>query len=81
MHHIDVNETHAEKTNSLNVCLPQQARVEKLHMKWLHTNSPAKKVFWAQRSVKKVMLTDFWGMKGLINIDVLEKVETVNRVS
>ena len=46
-----------------------------------HTDSSVKKMFLARTSVKKVMLTVFWDMKGLISIDFLEKKATVNRVS
>ena len=35
----------------------------------------------AQSLVKKVMLTVFWDIKGLISIDVLEKGATVNSAS
>ena len=39
------------------------------------------KKFWAEQSVKKVMLTVFWDMKGPITIDFLEKDATVNSAS
>ena len=43
-------------------------------MEWKHTDSPVKKKrFQVQWSVKKVMLTVFWDMKGRITIDFLEK--------
>ena len=48
------------------------------HYKTVHgveTYFPVKKTFWAQQSVKKVMLTIFWDMKGTIAIDFLEKVQ------
>lgn len=47
-------------------------------MQWKHTASPVKKKFRAQRSVKKVMLTVFWDVKGPITISFLEKGTTVN---
>ena len=48
--------------------------------KWNHTDFPVKKKFWAQLSLKKVMLTVFWEMKGLMIIDFLEKGATLNSV-
>ena len=41
----------------------------------------AKKMFWVQWSVKKVLLTVFWNMKGPVTIDFLEKGTTINSVS
>ena len=46
-----------------------------------HTDFFGKKKFRAQQSVKKVMLTVFWDMKGPITIDFLEKGATVNNAS
>ena len=45
-------------------------------MEWKHTDSPIKKKFQAQWSVKEVMLTVFWCMKEPITIDFLEKDAT-----
>ena len=47
-------------------------------MQWNHTASPVKKKFRAQRGVKKVMLTVFRGVKGLLTISFLVKGTTVN---
>ena len=44
-------------------------------------NSLVKKIFRAQLSVKKAMLTVFWYKKGFISIDFLEKGETVKSAS
>ena len=43
-------------------------------MEWKYKLS-CKEKFQAQRSVKKVMLTIYWEMKGTITIDILEKVK------
>ena len=32
-----------------------------------------KKMFWVQHSIKNVMLTIFWDMKGFMTIDFFEK--------
>ena len=53
----------------------------KQSMKWKHANSPVKKKFQAQQSVKKVMLALFRNMEGPIIIDFLEKVITVTSAS
>ena len=45
------------------------------------TDSPLNKVFQAQRSIKKVMLTVLWNIKGLIIVDLLEKASSVNSAS
>ena len=47
-------------------------------MEWKHTDSPVNKKFWVQWSVKKVMLTVLWNVKGPIAIHFLEKDVTVN---
>ena len=47
-------------------------------MEWKQTDSPVKKKCQIQLSVKKVMRTVFWEMKGPITTDLLEKGETVN---
>ena len=49
-------------------------------MVWKHIVSPVKKKFCVQWSVKKVMLTVFWDVKGLITFDFLENDATVNSV-
>ena len=38
-------------------------------MEWKHSDSPVKKKFWAQLLIKKVMLTVFWDIKGIITND------------
>ena len=38
-------------------------------------------MFRVQQSLKKVILTFFWNMKGLVTIDFLEKGPTVNSAS
>ena len=50
-------------------------------MKWKHIDSPVKKKFQVQQSVKKVMLPYFSNMKRPIPIDFLEKGSTVNSAS
>ena len=55
--------------------LPLQTQ---LHKGVKNTDSPVKKKFWVQLSVKKVMLTVFFDMKGFITTDLLEKVMMVN---
>ena len=42
------------------------------------TDSPAKKKFQSQQSIKKVMLKVFMGIKGPITIDFLEQDATAN---
>ena len=56
-------------TNGLNVSLLQWVGVKKDSQWSGNTDSPVKTKFQAQQSVKKVMLTDFWDMKGPITID------------
>ena len=46
-----------------------------------YADSPAKKKFQVQQSVKKIMLRVFQDMKGTITIDSLEKGSTVNSAS
>ena len=46
---------------------------KKQSMEWKYTDSSLKKRFWAQQSAK-VMLIVFWDMKGLITIDLTEKL-------
>ena len=59
-------------SNGLNFGLPQLARIEKtVHRIEIH--SLVKKMFWVQQSVKKILLTVFWGMKGPLTIDFLQK--------
>ena len=48
---------------------------------WKYTDTPGKKKFQVQQSLKKVMLTVFWYMKGPIDIDFLEKGATVKSIS
>ena len=48
--------------------LPLEPRVESIVHR-VKTFYPVKKEFLAQLSVKKVMLTDSWDMRGLITID------------
>ena len=50
-------------------------------MVWKRTVSPVKKKFCVQWSVKKVMLTVFWDVKGLITFDFLENDATANSFS
>ena len=68
-------------SNGKNMSLLQRAWVKKaLHgvkTHWLFS----KKWFLLQRSVKKVMLRVFWGVKGSITYDFQEKGTTVNSVS
>ena len=42
-------------------------------IKWKHIDFPVNKKFWAQRSVKKVILTVFWNRKGPMTIDFHKK--------
>ena len=65
-------------SNHLNMGLPQ-ARVKKQSIELKHINSPGKEKFLAQLSIKKVMLTIFWDIKGPLIIDFIEKVVIVNR--
>ena len=46
-------------------------------IKFLLADSPVNKKFWALLSLKKVLMTVFWGMKGVITIDFVEKGLTV----
>ena len=60
-----------------NMGLPLHIWVENtLHV--VDTDSSVKKKFWAQQSVKKVMLTVFWNIKGPYATDFFEKGTTVN---
>ncbi|XP_067929080.1 histone-lysine N-methyltransferase SETMAR-like [Watersipora subatra] len=47
-------------------------------LRWKHPSSCVTKRFRAQRSVKKVMLTVFWDVRGPITISFLEQGTTVN---
>ena len=48
--------------------------IKRQSMEWKYTDSLRKKKFWVQQSVKKVILTVFWDIKGFITIDFFEKV-------
>ena len=50
--------------------------IKKQSIEWKLTNSPVKKKFWPQWSVKKFMQT-VCDMKELITIDFIEKYETI----
>ena len=50
-------------------------------MEGKHTESQVKEKFWAQQSVKNVMLTVSLDMKGPITIAFLKKGTTVNNAS
>ena len=50
-------------------------------MEWKHAKSLLKEKLQAPWSAKKVILTVFWGMKGPITIDFLEKGAVVNSAS
>ena len=50
-------------------------------MEWKHIDFPVNKKFQAQHSVKKMMLTVFWDIKGPITIIFLKKGATINRAS
>ena len=50
---------------------------KKQSTEWKHM----KKKFWVQQSVKKVMQTDLWNMKGPITIDFQERSATINSAS
>ena len=80
----DVNgEAHFNKKmfgNRLKMVCHNELVSKRQSMEWKHTDSQVKK-FRALWSVKKIMLTAFWDMKGLITNDFLEKGETVNNVS
>ena len=65
-------------TNGLNMGLPELKRQS---TKWKQINSPVKKKFWVQWSLKEVMRIVFWGMKELITIDFHENRATVNTAS
>ncbi|XP_067947100.1 histone-lysine N-methyltransferase SETMAR-like [Watersipora subatra] len=47
-------------------------------LRWKHPSSPVTKKFRVQRSVKKVMLTVFWDVRGPITVSFLEQGTTVN---
>ena len=65
-------------TNRLNMGLPLQAWVKKQSIESKLTDSPVKKKFWSQQSIKKVMLTVFLDIKVPITNDFFEKSATVN---
>ena len=58
--------------------LPESKRQS---MEWKHTDSSVNKMFRAQLSVTKIMLTILWDRKRSIIVDFLEKVATVNSAS
>ena len=53
-----------------------EPELKRQSMKWKLSDSPVKKKFMAQRSVKNVMLIVFLKMNGLISTDFLEKGAT-----
>ena len=66
-------------TNELNIVFFYDVpELKRQSIEWKHIDSPVKNKFWVQQSVKKVMLTVFWNMKGPIT---LEKGATVNSAS
>ena len=65
----------------LQIGLLLEPESKRQSLEWKHIDSPAKKKFRIQHSVKKVMLTVFCDMKGTITIDFLEKDTTVNSTS
>ena len=67
-------------TNGLNMGLPIRSLFEKI-MEGKQIDSPVKKKFRTQYSLKKFMLTIFDDMKRHISIDLLEKCATVNSAS
>ena len=68
-------------TNELNMVLPLQAWIKRQCMEWKRTDFPENKRFRVLYSVKLVILTVFWNMKGPITIVFLEKAATVNSAS
>ena len=71
---------HKLLTKRLNICLPLWAWVKKT-IHGVETYSLIMKKFQLPQSVKKVMLTVFWEMKGPATIDFLQKGITVNSTS
>ncbi|GFO15493.1 histone-lysine N-methyltransferase SETMAR [Plakobranchus ocellatus] len=47
-------------------------------MTWKHPSSSVTKKFKVRQSATKVMATVFWDSRGLILVDILPKVESVN---
>ena len=68
-------------TSRLNMVCHFMPDLKRQFMERKHTDSPLKKIFHVQQSVKKVMLTVFLDMRDPITIDFLEKGETVNSAS
>ncbi|GFR69698.1 histone-lysine N-methyltransferase SETMAR [Elysia marginata] len=47
-------------------------------MQYRHKNSPAPKKFKVVASARKVLLTMFWDMEGIVHIEFLEQGKTIN---
>ena len=47
-------------------------------MEWKHAGSPVKKKFKVTQSVRKVLVTVFWDMHGVLLVDFAEHGTTVN---
>ena len=47
-------------------------------MQYGHKNSPAPKTFKVVASARKVLLTIFWDMEGIVRIKFLEQGTTIN---
>ena len=47
-------------------------------MQYRHKNSPARKKFKVVASARKVLLTIFWDMEGIVHIEFLEQGKTIN---
>ena len=58
-----------------------EPELKRQFVKWKHTDSPVKKKFQTQQSIKNIMLTVFRDIKGHIIIDFVEKGATVNSAS
>ena len=65
-------------TNGLKMGFPVDPELKRHFIEWKYTDSSAKKKFWVQQAVKKVMLIDFWNVKVPIIIDFLVKGATLN---
>ena len=69
-------ETCFSQRNLYKLACHNNLKLKRQSIVWKHNNSPVKKKFQVQQSVKKVMLSVFWNRKEPIPIDFFENGET-----
>ncbi|GFS22764.1 transposase [Elysia marginata] len=59
-----------------DACLTEESKMQS--MQYRHKNSPAPKKFKVVASARKVLLTIFWDMEGIVHVEFLEQGTTIN---